>query len=68
MLPVTDITPARPVAVSYTHLDEYKRQNLGQFVSDEMHAVQTSCNCVRHLNSDNFAGLAPAELPDPRPS
>ncbi|MBA3398172.1 MAG: nitrite/sulfite reductase [Deltaproteobacteria bacterium] len=33
----------------------------------EMHAVQTSGNCVRNITSDPFAGIAPDELEDPRP-
>jgi sulfite reductase (NADPH) hemoprotein beta-component len=33
----------------------------------EMHAVQTSGNCVRNVTSDHFAGIAKDELEDPRP-
>ena len=33
----------------------------------EMHAVQTSGNCIRNTTSDHFAGVAPDELEDPRP-
>jgi sulfite reductase (NADPH) hemoprotein beta-component len=33
----------------------------------EMHAVQTSGNCVRNITADHFAGIAPDELEDPRP-
>ena len=40
---------------------------LGQLASVEMHAVQTSGNCVRNITSDPFAGIAPDELTDPRP-
>jgi len=32
----------------------------------EMHAIQTSGNCVRNITSDEFAGIAPDELVDPR--
>jgi sulfite reductase (NADPH) hemoprotein beta-component len=32
----------------------------------EMHAIQTSGNCVRNITSDEFAGLAPDEIVDPR--
>jgi sulfite reductase (NADPH) hemoprotein beta-component len=32
-----------------------------------MHAIQTSGNCVRNITSDEFAGVAPDELIDPRP-
>lgn len=33
----------------------------------EMHAVQTSGNCVRNVTADHFAGIAPDEIEDPRP-
>ncbi|MEY4578771.1 MAG: hypothetical protein RL701_3474, partial [Pseudomonadota bacterium] len=33
----------------------------------EMHAIQTSGNCVRNVTSDHLAGVAPDELEDPRP-
>jgi len=32
----------------------------------EMHATQTSGNCVRNITSDEFAGITPDELVDPR--
>jgi len=32
----------------------------------EMHAIQTSGNCVRNITSDHFAGVAGDELADPR--
>ncbi len=33
----------------------------------EMHAIQTSGNCIRNISSDHFAGAAHDELIDPRP-
>ncbi|HEX4779968.1 MAG TPA: nitrite/sulfite reductase [Usitatibacter sp.] len=33
----------------------------------EMHAIQTSGNCVRNITMDHFAGVAPDEIVDPRP-
>ena len=33
----------------------------------EMHAIQTSGNCVRNITSDHFAGVAGDEVVDPRP-
>ena len=32
----------------------------------EMHAIQTSGNCIRNVTSDPYAGLAPGEVEDPR--
>src|SRR3954471_12590455 len=40
---------------------------LDELASVEMHAVQTSGNCVRNITSDHFAGMAVDELEDPRP-
>ena len=40
---------------------------LEDLASVEMHAIQTSGNCVRNITSDHFAGVAPDELEDPRP-
>jgi len=33
----------------------------------EMHAIQTSGNCIRNISSDQFAGAAADEVTDPRP-
>jgi len=35
--------------------------------SVQMHAIQTSGNCIRNVTADHFAGIAPDELDDPRP-
>jgi sulfite reductase (NADPH) hemoprotein beta-component len=40
---------------------------LGELATVEMHAVQTSGNCIRNITTDPFAGIAPDELTDPRP-
>ncbi|HWU87273.1 MAG TPA: nitrite/sulfite reductase [Kofleriaceae bacterium] len=40
---------------------------LDELASVEMHAVQTSGNCVRNITADHFAGIARDELEDPRP-
>ena len=40
---------------------------LGELASVEMHAVQTSGNCIRNITTDPFAGVAPDERTDPRP-
>lgn len=33
----------------------------------EMHAIQTSGNCIRNISSDQYAGATPDEIIDPRP-
>jgi sulfite reductase (NADPH) hemoprotein beta-component len=33
----------------------------------EMHAIQTSGNCIRNISTDEFAGVAQDEIEDPRP-
>jgi sulfite reductase (NADPH) hemoprotein beta-component len=34
----------------------------------EMHAIQTSGNCIRNVTADPFAGVAADEIEDPRPT
>ena len=40
---------------------------LADLASVEMHAIQTSGNCIRNITSDHLAGIAEDELEDPRP-
>jgi len=40
---------------------------LAELASVEMHAIQTSGNCIRNISSDQFAGAAADEIIDPRP-
>jgi sulfite reductase (NADPH) hemoprotein beta-component len=40
---------------------------LAELATVEMHAIQTSGNCVRNITADHFAGIAADELVDPRP-
>ncbi|MCG2586203.1 nitrite/sulfite reductase [Massilia sp. TS11] len=40
---------------------------LDDLASVEMHAIQTSGNCIRNITTDQFAGVAPDEIVDPRP-
>ncbi|MEO0621011.1 MAG: nitrite/sulfite reductase [Pseudomonadota bacterium] len=39
---------------------------LDALASVEMHAIQTSGNCIRNVTSDPFSGAAPDEIEDPR--
>ncbi|MFP5414421.1 MAG: nitrite/sulfite reductase [Gammaproteobacteria bacterium] len=40
---------------------------LAELAEVDMHAIQTSGNCIRNITSDEFAGIAPDEVEDPRP-
>jgi sulfite reductase (NADPH) hemoprotein beta-component len=40
---------------------------LAALASVEMHAIQTSGNCIRNTTSDEYAGVAVDEIIDPRP-
>ena len=40
---------------------------LADLASVEMHAIQTSGNCIRNVTADHFAGAAADEAADPRP-
>jgi sulfite reductase (NADPH) hemoprotein beta-component len=40
---------------------------LAELATVQMHAIQTSGNCIRNTTTDQFAGVAADELEDPRP-
>jgi len=40
---------------------------LEKLASVQMHGIQTSGNCIRNITADQFAGVAPDEVVDPRP-
>ncbi|OWV28138.1 nitrite/sulfite reductase [Halomonas campaniensis] len=40
---------------------------LADLAKVQMHAIQTSGNCIRNTTSDQFAGIANDEVEDPRP-
>ena len=40
---------------------------LAELARVQMHAIQTSGNCIRNVTSDHFAGVAADESVDPRP-
>jgi len=40
---------------------------LADLATVEMHAIQTSGNCIRNISSDQFAGATADEIVDPRP-
>jgi len=40
---------------------------LADLASVEMHAIQTSGNCIRNISSDQYAGATADEVADPRP-
>ncbi|WEX87270.1 nitrite/sulfite reductase [Sinorhizobium garamanticum] len=40
---------------------------LQELASVEMHALQTSGNCIRNVTADHFSGAAADEVADPRP-
>ena len=41
---------------------------LSDLAEVDMHAIQTSGNCIRNVTSDHFAGAAVDEIEDPRPT
>ena len=40
---------------------------LNELAKVEMHAIQTSGNCIRNITADHFSGLLADEIEDPRP-
>src|SRR5574343_355372 len=41
---------------------------LAELAQVEMHAIQTSGNCIRNTTTDQFAGVVAGEIEDPRPT
>ena len=40
---------------------------LAELASVDMHAIQTSGNCIRNVTADHYSGVAADEIADPRP-
>ena len=60
------ITTRQNIQLNWPQLAEVP-DILKELASVEMHAIQTSGNCIRNTTTDQYAGVAPDELQDPRP-
>ncbi|SMF38907.1 sulfite reductase (NADPH) hemoprotein beta-component [Alteromonadaceae bacterium Bs31] len=60
------ITTRQNIQLNWPKLEEVP-DILAELAEVEMHAVQTSGNCIRNVTTDQFAGVATDELIDPRP-
>lgn len=59
-------TTRQNIQINWPTLDEVPNI-LEELAAVEMHAVQTSGNCIRNTTTDPFAGVAQDEIVDPRP-
>src|SRR5690348_5104732 len=59
-------TTRQNIQFNWSQLDEVP-DILAHLAEVEMHAIQTSGNCIRNTTADHFAGVAPDEIEDPRP-
>ena len=59
-------TTRQNIQYNWIKLDEAP-DILAELATIEMHAIQTSGNCIRNISSDQFAGAAADEVADPRP-
>jgi sulfite reductase (NADPH) hemoprotein beta-component len=59
-------TTRQNIQYNWIKLDECP-DLLADLAAVEMHAIQTSGNCIRNISSDQFAGAAADEVIDPRP-
>ena len=59
-------TTRQNIQYNWIKLDEAP-DILADLATVEMHAIQTSGNCIRNIRSDQYAGAAADELVDPRP-
>jgi sulfite reductase (NADPH) hemoprotein beta-component len=60
------VTTRQNIQLNWPNLDEVP-DILAELAEVEMHAVQTSGNCIRNVTTDQFAGVTPDETVDPRP-
>jgi sulfite reductase (NADPH) hemoprotein beta-component len=58
-------TTRQNIQFNWSQLDEVP-DILTHLAEVEMHAIQTSGNCIRNTTADHFAGVAPDEIEDPR--
>jgi sulfite reductase (NADPH) hemoprotein beta-component len=59
-------TTRQNIQLNWPQLEEVP-DILAELASVEMHAIQTSGNCIRNTTTDQFAGVANDEIEDPRP-
>jgi sulfite reductase (NADPH) hemoprotein beta-component len=59
-------TTRQNIQLNWPQLEEVP-DILAELASVEMHAIQTSGNCIRNTTTDQFAGVAADEIEDPRP-
>lgn len=60
------ITTRQNIQYNWPKLEEVPAL-LSDLADVEMHAIQTSGNCIRNISADHLAGIAADELEDPRP-
>ena len=60
------ITTRQNIQFNWPRLEDVP-EILALLASVQMHAIQTSGNCIRNVTADPFAGVAADELVDPRP-
>lgn len=60
------ITTRQNIQFNWPQLEEVP-DILAELAEVQMHAIQTSGNCIRNTTADEFAGVAPDEIEDPRP-
>ena len=60
------ISTRQNIQLNWPRLEEVP-DLLAELATVQMHAIQTSGNCIRNTTTDQFAGVAADELEDPRP-
>ncbi len=60
------VTTRTNIQLNWPKLEEVP-DILAELAEVQMHAIQTSGNCLRNTTTDHFAGIIPDEIEDPRP-
>ena len=67
MIAATAISPRGRTCSSTGRSSSDVPDILAELAQVQMHAMQTSGNCVRNITADHLAGVTPDEIDDPRP-
>ncbi|MCB1842814.1 MAG: nitrite/sulfite reductase [Halioglobus sp.] len=60
------VSTRQNIQINWPKLEEVP-DILADLATVQLHAIQTSGNCIRNTTTDQFAGVAPDEIADPRP-
>ncbi|EXB68624.1 nitrite/sulfite reductase [Acinetobacter sp. 230853] len=61
------VSPRQNIQLNWPALEDVP-DILAELATVQMHAIQTSGNCIRNTTTDQYAGVVAGEIADPRPT